>query len=218
MKIALFSDTHASHGRIRIPDADILIFAGDMTHCRTARDVSAFNSFLGALPHTHKIVIGGNHDYRLARELERARSLVSEAVYLLDEFVVIAGITIYGTPWQPLFNEHACDAFALPRGKALKEKWDMIPPGVDILVTHTPPLGILDRDGPISYGCSDLAAVVAERKPRYHVFGHIHSRHGMIKCGATSYINCNVQGKNGALRSALLLDYDSGELLEGGSP
>lgn len=38
--------------------------------------------------------------------------------------------------------------------------------------------------------------------------------HGMVKYGATSYINYNVQGENGVLRSELLLDYDSGELLE----
>ncbi|MDH5298221.1 MAG: metallophosphatase domain-containing protein [Desulfobulbaceae bacterium] len=213
MKIALFSDTHALHGQINIPDADILIFAGDMTHCRTARDVSNFNSFLASLPHRHKVVVGGNHDHRLARDPEKAKLLFSEAAYLLDESVVVSGITIYGAPWQPLFNDRACDAFALPRGKALKEKWDMIPPGVDILVTHTPPAGILDQDGPVAHGCSDLAAAVAARKPKYHIFGHIHSRHGMIIHGSTRYINCNVQGENGALRSALLLDYNSGELL-----
>lgn len=214
MKIALFSDTHALHGQIKIPDADILIFAGDMTHCRTARDVADFNHFLGSLPHKHKIVIGGNHDYRLAREPDKAKHLFSEAIYLLDELVVVSGVAIYGSPWQPLFNDRACDAFALPRGRALREKWEKIPPGVDILVTHTPPIGILDQDGPVSHGCSDLAEVVARLRPRYHIFGHIHSHHGMIKVGSTSYINCNVQGENGALRAALLLDYDSGELLE----
>ncbi len=213
MKLALFSDTHATHGRINIPDADILIFAGDMTHCRTSQDVAHFNNFLGSLPHLHKIVIGGNHDHRLARDPEKAKALLSNAVYLQDEGVVIAGITIYGTPWQPTFNDYACDAFALPRGQALKEKWDMIPAKIDILVTHAPPLGIFDQDGPISHGCADLAAAVAKLKPRYHIFGHIHSHHGMVKIGSTSYINCNVQGKNGVLRSALLLDYYSGELL-----
>ncbi len=213
MKIALFSDTHALHGKISIPAADILIFAGDMTHCITARDVADFNDFLGSLPHRHKIVIGGNHDHRLARYPQKAQSLLSAAVYLQDQSVVIAGIKIYGAPWQPLFNERACGAFALPRGKALQGKWAMIPADVDILVTHTPPAGILDQHGPVSHGCSDLTAAVAAIKPRYHIFGHIHSHHGMVKHGATSYINCNVQGENGALRSALLLDYESGELL-----
>lgn len=213
MKLALLSDTHAAQGRIHIPPADVLIFAGDMTHCRTARDIANFNDFLDSLPHKHKIVIGGNHDLRLARDPEKAKSLLSKAVYLQDECVVISGITIYGAPWQPVFNDRACDAFALPRGKALREKWDMIPPGVDILVTHTPPAGILDQDGPVSHGCSDLAAAVATLKPKYHIFGHIHSHHGMMALGATAYINCNVQGENGALRSALLLDYYSGEIL-----
>lgn len=213
MKVALFSDTHATHGKITIPNADILIFAGDMTHCRTSQDVADFNNFLGSLPHKHKIVVGGNHDQRLARDLEKAKSLLSEATYLQDESVVIAGITIYGAPWQPTFNDYACDAFALPRGKALKEKWSKIPSEVDILVTHTPPSGILDKDGPVSHGCSDLTAAVSRLKPKYHVFGHIHSHHGMITHGGTNYINCNVQGKDGALRSALLLDYESGVIM-----
>ncbi|MDH4320863.1 MAG: metallophosphatase domain-containing protein [Desulfobulbaceae bacterium] len=218
MKIALFSDTHALHGRICIPNADILIFAGDMAHCRTARDVADFNDFLGSLPHRHKVVVGGNHDHRLARDPAMAQTLLSKAVYLLDRAVTVAGITIYGAPWQPTFNDRACDAFALPRGKALQEKWALIPAGVDILVTHAPPAGILDQDGPVAHGCADLAAAVAAIRPRYHVFGHIHSHHGLIRCGSTTYINCNVQGENGALRSALLLDYESGALLDGGCP
>lgn len=217
MKIALFSDTHALHGQITVPDADMLIFAGDMTHCRTARDVSDFNDFLKHLPHRHKIVVGGNHDLLLARSLRKARGLLSEAVYLLDESVVIGGITIYGSPWHPWFNDRACDAFALPRGKTLREKWNRIPLGVDILVTHTPPVGILDQDGPLAHGCSDLSEAVARVQPRYHVFGHIHNCHGMLKCGPTTYINCNVQGKNGVLRAPLLLEYSSGELLGKGS-
>ncbi|MFZ5774162.1 MAG: metallophosphoesterase family protein [Thermodesulfobacteriota bacterium] len=212
MKLALFSDTHATHGKIIIPDADILIFAGDMTHCRTARDVAEFNNFLKSLPHRQKIVVAGNHDHMLARHPEKARQLLSNAVYLQDELVVVAGITIYGAPWQPTFNDIACDAFALPRGKALRDKWDLIPPDIDILVTHTPPAGILDQDGPVSHGCSDLAEAVARVKPRYHIFGHIHSHHGMFQCGATRFINCNVQGEDGALRPALLLDYETGEL------
>lgn len=36
--------------------------------------------------------------------------------------------------------------FNLPRGQALLEKWNLIPEGVDILITHGPPLG--KRQGP----------------------------------------------------------------------
>ena len=137
MNITLLSDTHALHAQLNIPAGDIFIFAGDMTHCRTARDVEDFNRFLGQLPHEHKIVVGGNHDHRLARDPERAKSLLSEGIYLQDEQVVVSGVKIYGAPWQPLFNDRACDAFALRRGKEMRKKWDMIPHDVDILVTHT---------------------------------------------------------------------------------
>ncbi|MCI5209113.1 MAG: metallophosphoesterase [Candidatus Electrothrix sp. ATG2] len=214
MKIAIFSDTHTSHRKLRVPDADVLIFAGDMTCCRTDREVTDFNDFLRSLPHKYKIVVAGNHDHRLAVDREKAKSLLSGAIYLQDEAVLVEGIMVYGAPWNPQLNAYACDAFALPRGKALKEKWEMIPKGIDILVTHVPPSGVLDRNGPVSHGCADLAAVVATLRPKYHVFGHMHGRHGVIKFDETSYINCNVQGKNGALRSPLLLDYHSGEILE----
>jgi Icc-related predicted phosphoesterase len=218
MKIAIFSDTHTAHWKITVPDADLLIFAGDMTHCRTDREVADFNAFLGTLPHKHKIVVAGNHDHRLTDDPAKAKALLSQAIYLQDEAVVVQGITVYGAPWNPLFNDYACDAFALPRGKVLKKKWDMIPAGIDILVTHTPPSGILDRNGPVSHGCTDLAAAVLELMPKYHIFGHIHDRHGVVKHGETRYINCNVQGKHGILRAPLLLDYATGEILDTEKP
>lgn len=212
MNITLMSDTHALHGEIDVPDGDIFIFAGDMTHCRTARDVEDFNRFLGRLDHEHKIVIGGNHDHRLARDPEKARAMLSEGIYLQDEEMVVEGVKIYGAPWQPIFNGRACDAFALQRGEPLRKKWDLIPDDVDILVTHTPPAGILDLDGPVCHGCLDLTETLQRVKPRYHVFGHVHSNHGMVKSNGTCYINCNIQGPDGVLRPPLLLEYDTGVL------
>jgi len=203
-----------SHWEIKVPDADLLIFAGDMTHCRTDQEVTDFNQFLGSLQHRYKVVIAGNHDHKLTNDPEKAKSLLSEAIYLQDEAVVVDGIRIYGSPWNPLFNDYACDAFALPRGQVLKKKWDMIPFNIDILVTHTPPSGILDRNGPVSHGCTDLADAVFARKPRYHIFGHIHNRHGAVKHGETWYINANVQGKGGILRSPIVLEYETGDILE----
>ena len=49
-------------------------------------------------------------------------------------------VTIYGAPWQPAF----WGGFNLPRhSEILREKWRMIPSRVDILLTHSPPHGIL---------------------------------------------------------------------------
>ena len=75
---------------------------------------------------------------------------------------------------QPVF----CDwAFNLKRGEPLREKWNKIPAGVDILMTHGPPVGHGDKSkyGDTRTGCVDLLHTVQTRvKPKYHVFGHIH--------------------------------------------
>ena len=41
-------------------------------------------------------------------------------------------------PRQPEFGDWA---FNLPRGEKCLEKWDLIPEGVDVLITHGPPIG-----------------------------------------------------------------------------
>ncbi len=208
MKISAFSDSHTMHRQVEIPDGDILIFAGDISNCRTSQDVSDFNSFLGTLPHRHKVVVAGNHDHLLAGDPDRAQALLPEAIYLQDKVAVLDGITVYGAPWQPKFNDRACDAFALPRGRALEEKWAMIPDGVDILVTHAPPAGVMDQDGPVCHGCSDLNDAIQVKQPTLHVFGHIHNRHGILNDAQTTFMNCNVQQGGSSLRSALSFQYD----------
>ena len=207
LKITAFSDTHMLHQRVEIPDGDLLIFAGDMSVCRKAQDVAGFNDFLKTLPHRHKIVIGGNHDHLLAQSPELSRKLLPDCTYLQDEAVVIEGVKIYGSPWQPVFNTNACDAFALPRGVIMREKWQMIPEDTDILITHTPPCGIMDEDEGISNGCSDLLAAVQRIKPKFHIFGHIHNHNGILTIGETTFMNCNVKGKKGRVRPALTFAY-----------
>ncbi|MCF8056355.1 MAG: metallophosphatase domain-containing protein [Desulfocapsa sp.] len=207
MKISAFSDTHMLHQQVEIPSGDLLIFAGDMSVCKTVQDVAGFNNFLKGLPHHYKIVIGGNHDHLLASSPELGRELLQDAIYLQDEAVVIEGIKIYGSPWQPTFNTNACDAFALPRGKPMYQKWDMIPEDTDILITHTPPCGIMDEDGGVSHGCSDLLGVVQRIAPKFHIFGHIHNHNGIQTIGRTTFINCNVKDKKGRIRPALTFAY-----------
>lgn len=209
MKIVAFSDTHMLHQKVDIPDGDLLVFAGDMSVCRTLQDVVGFNNFLKTLPHPHKIVIGGNHDHLLASSPELGQELLQDAIYLQDSFVTLEGITIYGSPWQPIFNTNACDAFALPRGKVICKKWDRIPEHTDILITHSPPCGIMDEDGGVSHGCSDLFKRVQQVQPRFHIFGHIHNHNGMETIGKTCFINCNVKAKKGIVRPALAFDYYS---------
>jgi len=71
VRFVVISDTHDhhfcqalghKHAAPAIPDGDVLIHAGDFTSTGREIEVAQFNAWLATLPHTHKIVIAGNHD------------------------------------------------------------------------------------------------------------------------------------------------------------
>ena len=67
-----------------------------------------------------------------------------------------------------------------------------MPKEVDVLITHTPPYGILDKSSrQIHLGCKDLLQKVKQIKPQYHIFGHIHASYGKVKTGETTFINAS---------------------------
>lgn len=67
-----------------------------------------------------------------------------------------------------------------------------IPDDTDVLVTHTPPYGILDRDGSILYGSRVLLERVRTIRPRLHLFGHIHKAHGTTNDEVTIFSNAAI--------------------------
>jgi Icc-related predicted phosphoesterase len=80
---------------------------------------------------------------------------------------------------------------SISESKQLKEQLEMIPEDVDILITHGPPKGFNDAQKFVNSlflvklikcdfrGCEDLTEIVMKKKPRFHVFGHIHQSHGV---------------------------------------
>jgi predicted phosphohydrolase len=201
MRIVCLSDTHNRHAAIRVPEGDLLLHAGDATMHGTPEEIRAFDAWLGTLPHPHKVVIAGNHDWLFQREPEAARALITNAVYLEDSGATIGGLRLWGSPWQPWFLDWA---FNLRRGRPLREKWDRVPPETDVLVTHGPPFGIRDRvrklfPGAIglalgrgeSVGCEELLEAVGRLRPRLHLFGHIHEGYGTEQRDGTAFVNAS---------------------------
>lgn len=192
MKVVLISDTHLRHvrGPIDVPPGDVLVHAGDALLSGDLDELGHFARWLDSLPHAHKVFVPGNHDgiFEDAPSIARA-ALPPEVVCLIDQEATVAGLRIYGSPWQPAFQDWA---FNLPRGLQLAEKWDRIPGGLDILVTHGPPAGILDGARSERLGCQDLLEAVERTQPRVHVFGHIHPGYGAKQVGATLFVNASV--------------------------
>lgn len=193
-RLVIVSDTHEQHWKINVPNGDILIHCGDYSGRGSIPATVDFNRWLATLPHSHKICIAGNHDWIFQKQNSLARSILTAATYLEDSETTVMGLRIYGSPWQPEFFDWA---FNLPRGPKIQAKWDLIPSKLDVLITHSPPAGILDavRPGtarPDHVGCQDLLEAVQDKKPRIHCFGHIHESAGEHKTKDTHFINASI--------------------------
>lgn len=194
MKIVLISDTHLRHRNypIDIPKCDLLIHSGDACIKGDFNEVLTFFEWFEGLPATRKVFVAGNHDWLFEKDPVTARKLVPSTVtYLQDEMTEIEGLKIYGSPWQPEFCEWA---FNLKRGWPLRKKWEAVPAGIDILVTHGPPLGILDFShfGNEHAGCADLRQELNRIKPKLHCFGHIHGAYGTTTWANTLLVNASL--------------------------
>lgn len=193
MRLVCISDTHSLHRRIlEIPDGDVLIHAGDCLGQGTLDNVEDLNDWLGALPHRHKIVIAGNHDWVFQEAPDHARDALTNAVYLEDSGLEIDGVRFWGSPWTPTFMDWA---FMMDRGKALYEQWRVIPDNTDVLITHGPPKGVGDEvDWGFrceNVGCVDLLHRIDQLTLRAHIFGHIHEGYGEYARGGTRLINAS---------------------------
>lgn len=192
-KVLVISDTHNRHDALVMAPADILIHCGDFTMSGRESEVRAFDSWLAQISPNYKeiIVIAGNHDFMFQEDPEKARALLTHATYLEDSGTTALGLRIWGSPWTPQFYDWA---FMLPRGEMMKAKRDLIPAGLDFLIVHGPPQGILDMTAEgVHAGCDELLAAVNLKQPRFCAFGHIHEGRGVLRGQPTTFVNaCSV--------------------------
>lgn len=189
IRLVAISDTHNHHHQITVPDGDILVHAGDFCGRGVLEEAQDFADWFASQPHPHKVVIAGNHDFCVEIDPVHADRLFSDpqVTYLMDQSVTVAGLRFHGAPWQPWFHDWA---FNLPRGPELAAKWALIGDDVDVLLTHGPPQGILDRTfSGLAVGCADLTEALARVRPRVHVFGHIHEAYGTQEVDGTLHVN-----------------------------
>lgn len=191
-KIVCISDTHNLHSKVKIPECDILIHAGDATGRGTLQEASSFLYWFAQQSAKHKILVWGNHDIIGEDNPNLAKMLLSEypsITYLENSGAEVLGIKFWGSPWTPRFFDWAFNADP----DKLVEVWSTIPEGIDVLITHGPPFGILDEteEGNL-IGCKILLHEVQTRvKPKYHVFGHDHEGYGLKVVGETTFINAS---------------------------
>jgi Icc-related predicted phosphoesterase len=178
--VVCISDTHSHHSELSsLPEGDILVHAGDLTHSGTPEELRSALQWLSDQPFAHKIFIAGNHDHALTDEsLAREELLIAfpDLVYLQESSVEISvrgrTLHIYGSPLTP---KHGSWPFQYPRHEPQQANWSAVPAQTDILITHGPPAHHLDN----GLGCTNLLAAVWRVRPALHVCGHIHAARGV---------------------------------------
>jgi len=167
--ICCISDTHGDHAAFGqtalMPEADVLLHAGDFTNFGREGDAKAFDAWGASQtqPRECRIVVLGNHENRWVQggEMDALRALLPSWTVLHDEMHQAAGLTFYG---MRFLAEHESERQAV-----------QVPSGVDVLVTHNPPHGSLDGGGS---GHVALRRAAEAARPKLHVFGHIHGAAG----------------------------------------
>lgn len=106
-----------------------------------------------------------------------------------------AKFSFYTTPYTPLYSTSAFkydvkdDRFNLPEHipaevaatGTVSVAEHPVPdwPNVDIMMTHGPPMGVLDQSKKgTNAGCENLHRALTRARPRLHCFGHVHEGYG----------------------------------------
>ncbi len=130
----------------------------------------------------------------------------------------IAGLKFFGTPYigltprrqtMTLDNPLRSEGFSRDHQRLI-ELYADIPSGLDVLITHSPPLGILDssvqyggvlREKPIAIGSMALRdrlwGMHPSERPRLHIFGHEHDSNGVFRDEELGILFVNAAAVNG---------------------
>jgi hypothetical protein len=157
-------------------------------------------TWLQAAPHTQPGESWTHESMAGARSLFDDGGL-RELRLLQHSAAEVAGLKLFGSPYVNLTPRRRTMAPDNPvryegfmrDDVRLAELCLDIPAGLDVLITHSPPLGVLDtsvrhggvpREAPISIGSlalrDRLRGMRPADRPRVHVFGHEHDSRGVV--------------------------------------
>lgn len=200
--IVAMSDTHNYHEGVPLPDGNVLVHCGDSTLKGRQGELASFLAWFARTPFEHRVLIGGNHDWAL----EAGEVPIPPGVtYLNGQAAQVAGLRFFGAAWrsrpawvkrddQGNIRQGRYSAFGVMLDE-VDDHWSRIPEGTDVVVTHVPPLGLMDL-GPVDpdgvqrrRGCPALLARLRQVRPQLHLFGHNHHEVGLRTIEGTTHVN-----------------------------
>ena len=199
--------THTYHDLLKAPRAiDMVIHSGDCSNPRypynNEPEVREFIDWYKELSPKYKIYVAGNHDSSIEKKLVTKKDFEDNGIiYLENDYVTIEGIKIFGSPYTPNFGNWS---FMRDRNKLDRFWCDAIHDDTDIVITHGPPKGILDksenRDHQLECcGDKSLLNKLLQVQPAYHLFGHIHNSGSIVNAGLQKLSICDTFFSNGSV-------------------
>ncbi|KAH0795635.1 metallophosphoesterase domain-containing protein 1 isoform X2 [Histomonas meleagridis] len=188
---------------------------GDFTAYGNVDDVDSFRDWYLQQPFKYRVVIAGNHEltfdevnrddiiqrylpyFKVPVETIKSHIYHDGIIYVEHDTIELMGLKIFCSPYTPFFYNWA---FPLPDLEGTV--WKSIQPQTDIIVTHGPPIGILDTvsrelDGPVPReGDEFLKKKVFEIRPAIHIFGHIHESYGIQVHDSIVFANVSVMNRS----------------------
>jgi uncharacterized protein len=194
MRLLLFSDLHAdaeaAHRLVELArEVDVVVGAGDFATVR--RNIRVGIEVLRAIERPAVLVAGNNET---TEELIDACRDWPGARVLLGSGQVIEGVPFFGlgggvpvTPfgdWSYDFTEDQADALLADC------------PSGGVLISHSPPKGLVDADSAgRSLGSAAVRSAIERCRPRLVVCGHIHASAGQrATLGPTTVVNAGPGG------------------------
>jgi len=192
MKIMATADMHGDLPKV--PKCDLLLIAGDI--CPTSNHAPGYQRqwlnhklrrWINRGYAEHVVAVAGNHDrvFALGEPPE-----AMPWTYLEGEEATVCGLRIWGGPWTPPIHDFW--VFQADQEQA-RQRWARIPEGLDILISHGPPYGILDEDeNDEPQGDKALRDAILRARPKMVVFGHIHTTQAIVERDGIIYANVSL--------------------------
>ena len=180
MKIVALSDTHFTNEdlwKLKVPEGDVLIHAGDATFAGKPSEWEPFIRWWKSHPHVEKRFLPGNHDFNWPFPKWDVHEYMGYNFGMMPLVPNLIKWANYGT-------EEEIRAALKEIGK------------VDVLITHSPPQGILDM-GHSHFGSYALRNFIdSPYAPSILICGHIHECHGYMKYKKTHCYNVAICDRN----------------------
>jgi Icc-related predicted phosphoesterase len=202
MGFVFLSDTHSRHRDFSDfmsslkEEPELVIHTGDFSRGWNPEptDVLDFIGWVRAYTQAPILIVPGNHDVCLDPNKNNKAPELIEALKEQKVFVLVGetyyhkGLSFIGVPWTPIYGR--CQAY-MDSDERLEALYQCILPEHDVILSHGPPYGFLDRvydfrDAeykPFRVGSKKLwkrLDFIRKELPknRYVFYGHIHEDKG----------------------------------------